>query len=219
MPYPIPPKPDEVRLTCRRIFIPDQIDIISCLYGVAALMTEDRFWIQGDSDWPKDDLIQLIQQGLAKSDVDEDCNMICSIQWTVAAIVPEGWLLADGSIVLADDYPDYAAACDPSLVVSPSEVRLPDLVNRFAVGAGDIYPVNDMGGETEHTLTIAEMPSHNHTETAYSSNIDVESAGAPDPFAIGLPTSLSNTGSTGGGGAHNNMPPYYGAKPIVRMLP
>lgn len=218
MPYPTPPKPTTVRLTCRRIFVPDQIDIIACLFGQIAEMTNQNYWVE-NSDWPVDEITELILQGLTLSNQNGSCFMICEVAWTVAAIIPDGWLLADGSTVLADDYPDYAAACDPSLVVSPSEVRLPELINRFPVGAGDIYPVDDKGGEVDHTLTVAEMPSHNHSVNTYTTNIDVESAGVPDPFAIGLPQIPTTTGSTGGGGPHNNLPPYYGAKPIVRVLP
>ena len=39
----------------------------------------------------------------------------------------------------------------------------PDLRDRFVVGAGSDYSVGDTGGEAEHTLTIGEMPRHNHT--------------------------------------------------------
>jgi len=41
----------------------------------------------------------------------------------------------------------------------------PDLRDRFVVGADSSYSVRDTGGENSHTLTIAEMPSHNHTGT------------------------------------------------------
>lgn len=218
MPYPTPDKPSQVRLVCRRIFVPDQIDIISVLFGQYAEMCRDDYWIES-GDWTVEDLTQWLRQGLLQSQQNEDCFMLCSVQWTVAAIIPDGWLLADGSIVDSDDYPDYAASCDSSLVVSPSQVRLPDLVDRMPVGAGNVYTVNDTGGETDHTLTAAEMPAHTHSETSYTFNIDVESAGVPDPSAIGLPTIPSQTGSAGGGGSHNNMPPYYGIKPIVKVLP
>lgn len=219
MPYPIPPKPADPRLTCRRVFIPDQIDIISVLFGQLAEMCNEEYWSQGTSDWDVEDLTQLLRQGLSISNQNESCVMICEVVWTVANVIPDGWLLADGSTILIADYPEYAAACDPALLISVTEAKLPSLVNRFAIGAGDTYNVDETGGEIEHTLTVSEMPSHTHSETAYTSNIDIESAGVPDPFAIGLPTFPSSTGSTGGDNAHNNMPPYYGIKPIVRVLP
>lgn len=218
MPYPTPDEPSEVRLTCRRIFIPDQIDIISVLFGQYSEMCNESYWTEVGT-WTPENLVQWLRRGLNMSNQNESCRMICEVVWTVAAIIPDGWLLADGSIVDSDDYPDYAAACDSSLVVSPSQVRLPNLVDRFAVGAGNVYTVNDTGGEEEHTLTLAEIPPHTHGYNTYTSNIDVESAGVPDPFAIGLPTIPTSTGSAGSGNAHNNMPPYYAAKPIVRVIP
>lgn len=218
MPYPTPDKPANVRLTCRRIFVPDELQIISVLFGQYAEMCNEDYWVQ-EGTWTPEDLVQWLRLALNESDQNASCYMLCEICWYVGAIIPDGWLLADGSIVLSDDYPDYAAAVDASLVVSPTQVRLPNLVDRFAIGAGNIYPINDTGGETEHTLTTGEMPAHTHSETSYTFNIDVESAGVPDPSAIGLPTIPSQTGSAGGGNPHNNMPPYYGAKPIVRVLP
>lgn len=36
------------------------------------------------------------------------------------------------------------------------------LENRFLLGASSSYPVGSTGGEVNHTLTISEMPTHNH---------------------------------------------------------
>ena len=35
----------------------------------------------------------------------------------------------------------------------------------FVLAAGDSYSVNSTGGEKTHTLTIDEMPSHDHSFT------------------------------------------------------
>lgn len=47
----------------------------------------------------------------------------------------------------------------------------PDLRNRFVVGAGSSYDVDDTGGEATHILSINEMPSHSHT-----ANINIDSS-------------------------------------------
>lgn len=49
----------------------------------------------------------------------------------------------------------------------------PDLRNRFVVGVGGTYDVGDIGGEATHTLTINEMPSHNHTANININSSDV----------------------------------------------
>lgn len=78
----------------------------------------------------------------------------------------------------------------------------PDLRGKFIIGAGGAYAVGATGGAATHTLTEAEMPAHTHTIGHV----------AGDQDGSGSNGSISGsgvTGSTGGGGAHNNLPPYY----------
>lgn len=218
MPYPTPDEPALPRLTCRRIFVPDDDQIIGILIGQVAEFCNPAYWVQAGT-WQIDDLVALALEGLDRTNQNEVCAMVGEVTWTVAFTIPEGWLLADGSIVLSDDYPDYAAACDPQLVVSPTQVRLPNLIDRFPVGTGNLYSIDDAGGEATHTLSEAEMPAHVHVYNLPTFNVDVESVGVPDPTGVGQPAIPTNTSSAGGGQAHNNLPPYYALKPIVRVLP
>ena len=39
------------------------------------------------------------------------------------------------------------------------------LENKFLLGASSSYPVGSTGGEVNHTLTLSEMPTHNHEDT------------------------------------------------------
>lgn len=68
------------------------------------------------------------------------------------------------------------------------------------------------GGEATHTLTVEEMPSHRHSvssgwEDAAGVDRLVYSAknGSYQDYGIGAVNFIENTG---GGQAHNNMPPY-----------
>ncbi len=88
----------------------------------------------------------------------------------------------------------------------------------FLLACGDNYDAGTTGGESEVTLTIDEMPSHTHTYTR-SRLFYAEAAGQN---AIGYGSNAgtaitAGTNSTGGGLAHNNMPPYLAVYVWVRV--
>ena len=104
---------------------------------------------------------------------------------------------------------------DPTTIFGGTWEQIKD---RFLLTAGDTYKSGSTGGEANHTLTKDEMPSHNHTgldiDGVYVFGWDSGSVKGVDfykQFASGLGASTGNrieTGYTGGGKAHNNMPPY-----------
>ncbi len=105
------------------------------------------------------------------------------IIWSGAANeIPDGWVLCDGNN------------------------GTPDLRGRFVLGAvestGATYSAGNTGGEESHTLTIAEMPRHNHSLSYASNGAGGGGAGPNNSGTI-------YTSYEGGNQAHNNMPPYY----------
>ena len=78
--------------------------------------------------------------------------------------------------------------------------------DKFLLASGSTYTAGATGGEAEHTLTIAEMPSHNHQITFKGSYLNSgTNRRAPDGAST---DSTDYTKDTGGGQPHNNMPPY-----------
>ncbi len=64
--------------------------------------------------------------------------------------------------------------------------------------------LDETGGAKTHTLTEAEMPAHTHS---YVDNGNTTAGSDPGSGATQAARSAT-TGSTGGGGAHNNLQPY-----------
>jgi hypothetical protein len=70
--------------------------------------------------------------------------------------------------------------------------------------SGTFDTLNATGGAETHTLSIAEMPAHTHT---YGKSTTSENMSIHDINGL-RGAATTNTGSTGGGGAHNNLQPY-----------
>lgn len=92
--------------------------------------------------------------------------------------IPSGWLLCNGSN------------------------GTPDLRDRFIVGAGNSYNVGTTGGEAVHTLSVAELPNHNHTASTSISLSSVTAASAG-----GHTHTVSKSGSVNSSGLHINAGP------------
>ncbi len=72
----------------------------------------------------------------------------------------------------------------------------------YTVAAGDTYALGSTGGEAAVVLSVAQMPSHTHT---YTSNLDSFKA-LEDIEEEGY-WAYNTSSNTGGGQAHNNLPP------------
>ncbi len=85
------------------------------------------------------------------------------------------------------------------------------LKDRFLLGAGSTYTNGNTGGSATHKLSVNEIPSHSHPVKERNNGQSVTTTGWSLSIENGKYT--SNTadmyvGNTGGGAAHNNMPPY-----------
>ena len=154
---------------------------------------------------------------------DAKINNTSIVSNNVANIVTEGvYNASTNKIATKNDIPTNAnivdliypvgsiylsvSATSPATLFGGTWAQIKDT---FLLSAGDTYTAGDTGGEATHTLTIDEMPSHNH-KVSYLK----QEAGNDYQFCGGVgnwqTTGHSNTNieNTGGGQAHNNMPPY-----------
>lgn len=130
-----------------------------------------------------------------------------------------GWILPTGCIVLwsgsESAVPDGFALCN-------GQNGTPDLRDRFVLGSGTKHSVGDTGGAEQVTLTVEQMPIHGHyINTNNPSGTNIASAYWNSQY-INTGTIVKNlsrfeTAWTGGGKAHNNMPPYYVLAYIMKI--
>ncbi len=103
----------------------------------------------------------------------------------------------------------------------------------FLLGAGNTYTGGEIGGESSHTLTIDEIPTHTHE---FERSIDdganwrtallgrTGTSWSKDYYFSGGDTLKAHSewniriAETGGGTAHNNMPPYLAVYMWKRIL-
>jgi len=131
---------------------------------------------------------------------------------------PSGYLLCDGSAVSRTTYAALLSAIgtiwgvgDGSTTFNLPDFRgqVPGGVNHLSLpnGANGSFSTRneaDTTGAETHTLTVSEIPSHSHSYN-YRNVSDNMAGGSSNTAMTG--TVGGNTGSTGGGGAHNTMQP------------
>lgn len=136
--------------------------------------------------------------------------------------IPTGWALCDGSVV--------------------NSLQTPNLIDRFIVGAGNVYPVNDTGGSADAVLVLHNHAgavgshSHSYTDRYYAEAAVIVGTGFPVPSATGSGDSDGDNGyalavgdttgatqpsltinSSGESGIDKNLPPYYALCYIMKV--
>lgn len=150
-----------------------------------------------------------------------------------AGMVPNGAIcMWQGSLT---DVPHGWALCDGG-TYGELETRTPDLRNRFILGWGD-KTIGSTGGEENVTLTLDQIPVHNHnvqaTQDPHShedyvrhatinygggaSEQDIADWGSGHYTDTVQPTIQVTQEDRGGGQPHNNMPPYYVLAYIMKI--
>lgn len=166
----------------------------------------------------------------AKGKVRENANDLLpvgSIIMFAGAAAPAGWALCDGGSHPLQD--------------GSGNVTVPDLRNRFIVGAGSTYSYTNTGGTATNTLTTTELPAHTHTASTSSDGAHTHSYTSPggnnncwcacactgsslaDPGvgsttgSSGAHTHTVTVNSAGSGSAFTNLPPYYALSFIYKL--
>lgn len=138
---------------------------------------------------------------------------------------PGGRLLCNGQEVDILDYPELSVIIAGlyGTPTSATKFKLPDFGGRFPVGVGDgggalggPYAIADTGGDDEVVLDATMIPAHTHGPGTGASNFYGAGAGALNVGGGSDTIAFAATGSTGGGLAHENRPPFMGVYVYVQ---
>ncbi len=131
---------------------------------------------------------------------------------------PKGWALCNGQLLPINQNQALFSLLG-TMFGGDGRVnfQLPDLRARTPIHVGSGHTLAEKGGEQAHTLSIAEIPEHQHVASATSDNAVVDApAGnllasganqyaAPPPNTALVASSVTNVG---GSQAHVNMQPF-----------
>ncbi|MDR7208660.1 tail fiber protein [Flavobacterium piscis] len=135
---------------------------------------------------------------------------------------PQGWAMCNGQFLPINQHQALFSLLGTNFGGNgQNNFALPDLRGRTPIHVGNSHTLGESGGEQAHTLTISELPTHQHilsnTNQSVSTNIpaiasqlgntapnQVYNTSGQNLVAMN-PASISNIG---GSQAHLNMQPF-----------
>jgi len=140
---------------------------------------------------------------------------------------PKGWALSNGQLLPINQNQALFSLLGTTYGGNgQTTFGLPDLRARAAIHVGSGFIQGQAGGETAHTLTTQEMPSHTHFVTATNADADAPVAlgGRLARFNNGYrsPSALTAIGASvisnvGGSQAHENMSPFLVLNYVIAL--
>jgi len=141
---------------------------------------------------------------------------------------PKGWAFCNGQLLPINQNQALFSILGTTYGGNgQTNFALPDLRGRAPYHVGQGLTEGEKAGEEVHTLTISEMPSHNHIAngssvagTLLSPADNTWGVTTQNPYAPAAPDgSMAPTtiGNIGGSQAHNNMQPYLVINFIIAL--
>ena len=142
-------------------------------------------------------------------------------------VAPTNYLLCNGQAVSRTDYAELFAVIGTVWGTGDGSTtfNVPNSQGKVSMGAGTntdqnnhtgTWNLGSTGGEYNHNLTVAEMPSHSHAikETGWARFNNGTDTTTEFPYSEG--GSTFTTTDAGGDGYHNNIQPFITYNKIIR---
>ncbi|TEB13508.1 Phage Tail Collar Domain protein [Pelotomaculum sp. FP] len=158
---------------------------------------------------------------------------------------PQGWAFCNGQILqISTNQALFSLIGTTYGGDGRTTFALPNLCGRVPLGAGQgtgLTPriLGQVSGSERVTLSVNEMPGHNHASSGIPASTKTATVGQPGPTAVPgsyekergtyyniySPEADANTtlkpaaptGAAGGGQSHDNMPPYLAVNYIIAL--
>jgi microcystin-dependent protein len=143
---------------------------------------------------------------------------------------PAGWMFCEGQLLPISEYETLFTLIGTTFGGDGQETfALPDLRSRIPIHQGNGYVLGETAGVEQVTLTVSQIPSHNHFAVASSDSGNSSSTGTY--FAAGqeklvfssetanpVAAAPQTVATTGGSQPHNNFMPYLCVDYIISLF-
>jgi len=204
---------------CRTLVIPADVNWIAIVNGaLSELIYANRFEQFGTAT--PDEVAAVFQtmfyDFLASECAVPDPSIVGEIKLLAHASFPDGWLECYGQALSRTTYADLFAAIGTKYGTGDGSTtfNIPMFQRKFLAGFepvnGGEFDFGHTGGEESHTLSVTEMPAHTH-------NVLMSTGGQGNGggVSVRVPSGSTTSSSVGGGGAHENRPPWGVVLPII----
>jgi len=167
-------------------------------------------------------------------------NFVAEIRIVPFNFAPTGWALCDGQLLsISQNTALFSLLGTTYGGDGKTTFALPNLQGSAPLDAGQgpglsLYNLGETGGESQVTLTVAQMPAHNHAVSGNVGNGDVNNPSgntwakshlgktsinmySADNGGSGLLMHPQAFATSGGSLPHNNLPPYLTMNFIIAL--
>ncbi len=144
---------------------------------------------------------------------------------------PAGWMFCEGQLLPISEYETLFNLIGTTYGGDgQSTFALPDLRGRVPIHFGNGFTLAETGGVETVTLTVSQIPSHNHAflgtsgtanQTTPMGNVVAQALGGATLFNSANPNSPMASGAmtqTGGSQPHDNFQPYLCVDFIISLF-